>query len=87
MATAHADADEAVLKMLDRYGVLMLEDLIDHRATGFQFGTIVSRYRTAEPNERHRAPSNRPALYNSPDEPRVAPRARAQHQEPVAPKR
>jgi hypothetical protein len=28
MATAHADADEAVLKMLDRYGVLMLEDLI-----------------------------------------------------------
>jgi hypothetical protein len=28
MATAHADADEAVLKMLDRYGVLMLEDLM-----------------------------------------------------------
>lgn len=31
MATANADADEAVLKMLDRYGVLMLEDLITGR--------------------------------------------------------
>ena len=31
MATANADAGDAVLKMLDRYGVLMLEDLITGR--------------------------------------------------------
>jgi len=31
MATANRDADEAVLTMLDRYGVLMLDDLITGR--------------------------------------------------------
>ena len=31
MAAAHAGADEAVLNMLDQYGVLMLEDLITGR--------------------------------------------------------
>jgi hypothetical protein len=31
MATANGDADEAVLNMLNRYGVLMLEDLITGR--------------------------------------------------------
>ena len=31
MAAGHAGADEAVLNMLDRYGVLMLEDLITGR--------------------------------------------------------
>lgn len=31
MAAAHGDADEAVLHMLNRYGVLMLEDLITGR--------------------------------------------------------
>ena len=58
MSTANGEADEAVLNMLDRYGVLMLDDLM-YRATGFQFDTMVSLSRPAEANTRHRAPSNR----------------------------
>ena len=73
MGTGNADADEAVLNMLQRYEVLMMEDLISG-LTRFQLGTIVSRHRPAEPKEPDRAPSSGPDLSNSPDEPRVDPR-------------
>ena len=48
MGTGNADADEAVLNMLQRYEVLMMEDLISG-LTRFQLGAIVSRHRPAEP--------------------------------------
>ncbi len=47
MSTASAEAEQAVLNMLRRYEVLMMEDLISWWTTRFQLGTIVSRNRPA----------------------------------------
>ena len=86
MATANADADEAVLTILDRYGVLMLDDLITGRPdfSLTQLFLAIDRLRRTNVIALRRIGLRDEIRLTNPAWPLgLAP----QHQEPVAPKR
>jgi len=74
MGTENADADEAILDMLQRYEVLTMDDLIITQPN-FSWAQLFARRRPAEPKESTCALSNRLELSNPPDEPSVDPRS------------